>query len=158
MTGVMEANVGELIQRKRAFDSSRYVLEKAQKDYENCLRFYKHAQADVRRKYEVWDPPLMIRDSDPEQAVGLMCLRRILRRKVSYLRYRNLVNAVSGLPNELFEDILVWLDNGVMCCHLMCEIGYDSRYDWQRVICYLAGKRYFEPEKCICYRRTKRRI
>lgn len=160
MTDANIATIGELIKRKRALDSSRHQLEKAQKEYETCYQLYKFARVNVLKTYMAWDPPPVIRESseDPERAVSLMCLRRILRRKISHLRYLRLLTAMLGLPNELFEDVLAWLDNGVMCCHLMCEIGYDSRYDWQRVMCFLAGKRYVEPKECSCYRRVKRCI
>jgi len=94
-----------------------------------------------------WAAVIKLPQSD--DLVGLILLRRALRKKLSSLRYRGMVRQLARLPEEIFDEIIRHLNNGFQCCYIFCG-SYSEDDDMQRIMCVIAGRPYVEPTKCQC--------
>ncbi len=136
-------------------DTFRALITKSQdvqahyRQYVETQKEYDDIRDTIMRAYIASWTPISLQMSINNMS-GLLCLKRCLIKKVKRMRDIEMAKFVFKLPNELFEMIVLYLENGIICCHLECDIAYNPKYDQQRVMCLATGRSYILPTQCTC--------
>ena len=127
------------------------TVKQAKKSYTDALVRYSSIRGDFIDWYQTGEKsvPSGMRDANPSRLSGLLCLRLLIRRRILDIRFRKLLTCISFLPNEVFEKLIYFLDNGTWCCHLQCNADYDIQSDLQRAMCLGTRRLYVEPTRCM---------